>query len=204
MWGGLAHTYTNFAWGVDAPADRNSVRLNWRPSTRARTRITSTHLATHANTNKTLPSPLPHAGGPISGLAHLPGPRAYYRRRPSHLPNRGSRDRGLDVADDLDGVGVDDVPLGAGDRVGGEEGRDEADRVGAVLEELARIVQVDALRVSLSVVPAGLIPLPADSHGACNARRRDCSSVDTRCLNGAAAADAQVLQQRSSGSSTRS
>ncbi len=28
------------------------------------------------------------------------------------------------------------------------------------------------------MAPAGLMPLPADSHGACNARRRDCSSVD--------------------------
>ena len=51
---------------------------------------------------------------------------------------RSLGDRGLDVADDLDGVGLDEVPVAGGDGVGGEEGRDEADRVGAALDEVAR------------------------------------------------------------------
>ena len=60
-----------------------------------------------------------------------------------HMGVRHSSQRRLDVADHLSRVGLDDVPLPASDSVRREERRHEANRAGAVLQEVPSIVKVD-------------------------------------------------------------
>mmetsp|Transcript_26622 Transcript_26622/g.57472 ORF Transcript_26622/g.57472 Transcript_26622/m.57472 type:complete len:320 (+) Transcript_26622:52-1011(+) len=49
----------------------------------------------------------------------------------------------LHVSNDLFGVCLDDIPLGATDGIWREERRNKANRIGAVFEEVTRIVKVD-------------------------------------------------------------
>mmetsp|Transcript_335 Transcript_335/g.1020 ORF Transcript_335/g.1020 Transcript_335/m.1020 type:complete len:302 (-) Transcript_335:36-941(-) len=83
--------------------------------------------------------------GVVSGRGRLAGLSSLVRKAEVGAEALALERPGLfGLGDDLDGVGVDLVPVLGGDEIRLEEGGDEADAEGAVLEVVAGVVEVDA------------------------------------------------------------